>query len=115
MKMRYIPERGDIVWIDFNPIKGHEQAHKRPALILSPKTYNEKGGMMIACPITSKIKQYPFEVVLKIKKIHGAILADHIRNLDWRTRRIAFIQKAPPEVLSHVQEYIIQLLTESIR
>lgn len=68
--------------------------------------------MMIACPITSKIKKYPFEVELKTKKLNGAILVDHVRSLDWHTRRIAFIQKAPPEALNLVQERIIQLLTE---
>ena len=112
IKTTYAPERGDIVWIDFNPTRGHEQGRKRPALVLSLKLYNQKGGMMIACPITSKIKQYPFEVELKTKKLNGAILADHVRNLDWRTRRIAFIQKAPPEILNQVQEHIIQLLTQ---
>lgn len=108
----YIPERGDIVRINFSPQKGHEQGHERPAIVLSPKIYNQKSGMMIACPITSKIKQYPFEVELKTKKLNGAILADHVRSFDWRIRRIAFIQKAPSEILNHVQERIIQLLTE---
>ncbi|MBI3420913.1 MAG: type II toxin-antitoxin system PemK/MazF family toxin [Candidatus Sungbacteria bacterium] len=64
MENKYIPERGDIVWINFNPTRGHEQVHKRPALVLSPKPYNEKRGMLVACPITSKVKNYPFEVEL---------------------------------------------------
>lgn len=68
--------------------------------------------MMIACPITTKIKQYPFEVELKTKKLNGVILADHVRSFDWQIRRIAFIQKAPSETLNRVQERIIQLLTE---
>lgn len=112
IKAKYIPERGDIVWINFSPTKGHEQAHKRPALVLSPRIYNQKSGMMIACPITSNIKQYPFEVELKTKRVNGAILANHVRSLDWQTRHIVFIHKAPFEILNNVQEHIIQLLTE---
>lgn len=112
MKVNYIPERGDIVWIDFSPHKGHEQAHRRPALVLSLKLYNEKKSMMIACPITSKVKNYPFEVELRAGRLNGAILVDQIRSLDWRSRGITFIQKAPAEVVNEVQERIIQLITE---
>lgn len=112
MKVNYIPERGDIVWIDFSPHKGHEQAHRRPALVLSLKLYNEKRGMMIACPVTSKVKNYPFEVGLKAGKLNGVILVDQMRNLDWYFRGITFIQKAPAEVTNEVQERIIQLITE---
>lgn len=112
MKAKYIPERGDIVWVDFNPTRGHEQARRRPALVLSLKQYNEKRGMMIACPMTSKVKQYPFEVGLKAGKLNGAILTDQIRSLDWRTRKVAFIQKAPVWVVAAAQEQIIRLITE---
>lgn len=112
MKATYIPERGDMVWIDFSPHKGHEQAHKRPALVLSLKLYNEKKGMMIACPITSKVKNYPFEVKLKAGKLNGAILVDQIRSLDWHFRGVAFIQKTSAEVVNEMQERIIQLITE---
>ncbi len=112
MKAKYIPERGDIVWIDFNPTRGHEQAHRRPALVLSLKLYNEKRGMMLACPITSKVKNYPFEVELKTGKLNGAILVDQMRNLDWRVRRTTFIQKAPPSALAASQEQIVRLITE---
>ena len=112
MKPKYIPERGDAVWIDFNPTRGHEQARRRPAIVLSPKPYNEKGGMMLVCPITSKVKNYPFEVELKAGKLSGVILADQIRNMDWHTRKIAFIQKVPLIALAAAQEQIVQLITE---
>lgn len=112
MKIKYIPERGDVVWIDFNPTRGHEQARKRPAIVLSPKPYNEKMGMMLVCPITSKVKNYPFEVTIKTGKLSGAILADQIRNMDWHTRKIAFIQKAPLVAIATTQEQIIKLITE---
>lgn len=112
MGATYIPERGDMVWIDFSPHKGHEQAHRRPALVLSLKLYNEKKGMMIACPITSKVKNYPFEVKLKAGKLNGAVLVDQIRSLDWHFRGVAFIQKASAEIVNEAQERIIQLITE---
>ncbi|MDP3778847.1 MAG: endoribonuclease MazF [bacterium] len=113
MKTTYIPGRGDIVWINFNPTRGHEQAHKRPAIVLSPQRYNKKGGMMLACPITSKIKHYPFEVALEVEKQNSVILADHIRNMDWHTRKITFIQRAPSQIVNAVQRKILRLLTES--
>jgi len=112
MKAKYIPERGDIVWVNFNPARGHEQAHRRPALVLSLKLYNEKRGMMVACPVTSKVKHYPFEVELKAGKLDGVILVDQIRSLDWHARKIAFIQKAPLPAVAATQEQIVRLMTE---
>ena len=82
----YIPEPGDIVWLEFNPQAGHEQAGHRPALVLSQRAYNEKTGLGIFCPITSKVKGYPFEVLLKGKKISGVILSDQVKSLDWRAK-----------------------------
>jgi len=87
----YIPERGDIVWINFDPQSGHEQKGKRPAIVLSPKEYNKKVGLGLFCPITSKIKNYPFEVEISSKKINGVVLSDQIKSFDWRTREIEFI------------------------
>src|SRR5665213_3110480 len=98
MVAKYIPDRGDIVWLNFSPQQGHEQAGMRPAIVLSPKSYNQSSRLMLACPITSKIKKYPFEVRVKGKKIDGVILADHIKNLDWTARNISLIEKAPHEV-----------------
>lgn len=84
----YIPERGDVVWITLNPQAGHEQAGRRPAIILSPSAYNDKVGLAILCPITSRIKGYPFEVPIPGGlPITGVILADQVKSLDWHARR----------------------------
>ena len=88
----YIPARGDVVWLSFNPQTGREQAGRRPALVLSPQSYNGKVGLIICCPITSRIKGYPFEVPFSSdEKVTGVFLADHVRSLDWRERRAEFI------------------------
>jgi len=87
-KRAYVPERGDIVWIQLSPQAGHEQAGHRPALVLSPVKYNRRTGLMLCCPMTTKIKGYPFEVLVEDKKTQsGAILADQVKSLDWRARR----------------------------
>ncbi len=106
----YIPDRGDIVWLNFSPQQGHEQAGMRPAIILSPKSYNQSSKLMLACPITSKIKHYPFEVRIKVNKIDGVVLADQVKILDWTMRDMSFAEKAPDEVLEHTQELIETLL-----
>ena len=107
----YVPERGDLVWLSFSPQSGHEQAGRRPAICLSPKEYNAKTGLAVFCPITSKMKGYPFEVKLpKGLPIKGVILADQIRNLDWEARRAEFITKAPREVLEEVLHLLRLLL-----
>lgn len=91
-----IPNRGDIVLLQFNSQTGHEQAGARPALVLTEKGYNEKTGLAIMCPITSSVKGYPFEVTIPSKlKTKGVILADQAKSLDWRIRQIKFIEKAP--------------------
>lgn len=102
----YTPEKGDIVWIDFSPTRGHEQAGVRPALVLSPNMYNAKSGLMVACPITSKVKGYPFEVRIQAKKINGVVLADQIKNLDWQARKVSFEEKAPESAVTQSQELI---------
>ncbi|CAN5125079.1 endoribonuclease MazF [soil metagenome] len=94
----YIPDAGDIVWVEFDPQAGHEQAGHRPALVLSPASYNGRRGMMIACPMTSRIKGYPFEVVVS-RDPPSAVLADQIKSLDWRARRAVFKGKAPKAVI----------------
>jgi mRNA interferase MazF len=87
--MRYVPERGDIVWINLNPQAGHEQAGHRPALVLSPKAYNAKVGLMLCCPITHQGKGYPFEVDIRgDPQVSGVVLADQVKCLDWRARGI---------------------------
>jgi len=105
VKDNYIPERGDLVWLNFTPQSGHEQAGKRPAIVLSPSIYNGKTGLMITCPITSKVKGYPFEVKIPAKlKIKGVVLADHVKNLDWKIRKAKYICKFPSNNLLDVME-----------
>jgi mRNA interferase MazF len=106
VKAPYIPDRGDIIWLDFNPQLGHEQRGRRPALVLSYKTYNQKIGLGIFCPITSKEKGYPFEVKLVGNKINGCILSDQIKSLDWKTRNIEFIEKINMELMKNVLDKI---------
>ena len=112
---RYIPQRGDIVWLDFNPQAGHEQRGKRPALIVSPKIYNEKTNLCLCLPITSKIKGYPFEVILPQKlPINGAILSDQIKSLDFVAREISFVCKAPKDVVDMAQKNLLVLIQEEV-
>jgi mRNA interferase MazF len=110
VKKNYIPERGDIVWLNFNPQSGHEQKGKRPALVISPKSYNDKTGLALFCPITGKIKGYPFEVEIDNAKITGAVLADQIKSLDWKTRDIQFIKKETSAIIDEVIDKISALL-----
>ena len=112
VKPIYIPDRGDIVWIDFDPHKGHEQANRRPAVVLSSRPYNERSGLLLACPITSKIKNYPFEVKIEDGKIAGAILSNQIRSFDWRVRKPRFLQRLQSKLIIEVRECILQILTD---
>ena len=112
VKKKYIPERGDIVWLNFNPQSGHEQKGQRPALTVSPKEYNEKTGLALFCPITSAVKNYPFEVRIQGKKINGVVLSDQIKSMDWETRKIEFISKASTEAIDEVIDKVGVLLFE---
>ncbi|MFU1793957.1 endoribonuclease MazF [Paenibacillus azoreducens] len=99
----YVPDRGDLLWLQFNPQAGHEQAGKRPALVISPAAYNGKVGLSLLCPVTSKIKGYPFEVVIpQDVPIEGVILSDQVKSLDWQSRQATFICKVPDETLVEV-------------
>jgi mRNA interferase MazF len=99
----YIPKQGDIVWIDFTPQLGREQAGRRPAIVVSPLKYNRRVGLALLCPITTKAKDYPFEVVIpQGLGVSGVVLADHIKSFDWRERNAEFICKAPPEITTEV-------------
>ena len=110
---RYVPGTGDIVWLTFTPQAGHEQAGRRPALVLSPRSYNDKTSLALFCPITSKVKGYPFEVPLPPAGIvTGVILADQIKSLDWRVRRTRFDSQAPPQVIAEVLEKLAVLLDQ---
>lgn len=107
----WTPDAGDLVWLTFDPQAGREQAGRRPALVLSPSSYNRRSGLAIMCPITSRIKGYPFEVELpRGLDVSGAILADHVKSLDWRVRRAEFAGKAPAPVLREVQARLAPLL-----
>jgi mRNA interferase MazF len=104
----YVPSRGDLVWLQFSSRTGHEQAGHRPALIISPASYNRRVGLAVCCPVTSQVKGYPFEVLLPAGLgVEGAILSDQIKSLDWRARKARRIGSAPADVL---QETIAKIL-----
>ena len=107
--MRYIPSRGDLVWLNFSPQRGHEQRGQRPALVISPRSYNQKTSLALCCPISSHKKSYPFEVQIFSKKIDGVVLADHLKSLDWKARKVKFIEKARPRVIKECIEKILVL------
>jgi len=109
--MAYIPDRGDIIWISFTPQAGHEQAGRRPALVLSPAAYNGKVGLAILCPVTSNVKNYPFEVLIPDGlEISGAILSDQVKSLDWKTRKAKFICNLPAASLDEVLQKLGTLI-----
>ena len=107
----YIPDNGDIIWVNFNPIKGHEQSGRRPAVVVSPEAYNKKSGLVLICPITSKIKGYPFEVMIEYEKIQGAVLVDQIRSVDWKERKIAYVSKADKEIDKEIKGKLIGIIS----
>ena len=113
MVKEYAPERGDIVWLNFNPGSGHEQKGKRPAVVISPKAYNEKVGLGLFCPITSKAKDYPFEVRTDNGSITGVVLADQVKSLDWKARDIEYIAKETPEKVNEIIDKISALILDS--
>lgn len=106
----FIPERGDLVWVDLNPTRGREQAKVRPAIVISPKNYNQKTNLAILCPITSVQKGYPFEVAVNDKNVSGVILADHVRSLDWKARNATLIARAKSKVVQEVQTKLLLLI-----
>jgi mRNA interferase MazF len=107
----YVPERGDIIWLEFNPQAGHEQAGYRPAFVVSPRAYHRKAGLALVCPVTSRIKGYPFEVPLPAGgKTRGVILSDQVKSLDWRARKAAFVERVVDEVVAEVTARIVALV-----
>lgn len=107
----YVPDAGDLVWIDFTPQAGREQRGRRPAAVLSPRRYNESAGLAVMCPITSQIKGYPFEVALPAGgRVRGVILSDHLKSLDWRERKAEKAGRLAPSILSEVLERVSSLL-----
>ncbi|HET8576114.1 MAG TPA: endoribonuclease MazF [Methylomirabilota bacterium] len=114
MPRRYVPRRGDIVWLSFTPQAGHEQAGRRPALVLSPSAYNRKVGLALCCPITSRVKGYPFEVpVPHGLTVAGVVLADQVKSLDWRARRAEFADRLPDAEVGRVLGLVMALLSEA--
>jgi mRNA interferase MazF len=107
----YVPERGHVVWLTFTPQAGHEQAGRRPAVVLSPGSYNRRVGLAIVCPLTSQQKGYPFEVTLPDGlPVTGVVLSDQVKNLDWRARRAEFICALPNTTMSEVLQKLNTLL-----
>ena len=106
----YTPESGDVVWLEFDPQAGHEQAGRRPALVLSPARYNSKTGLMVCCPVSTRIKGYPFEVLADIEGVPSAILSDQVKSLDWKARRATRKSTVTDEVMRQVRAKIKALL-----
>ncbi len=103
MKKPYVPKRGDLIWENFSSSKGHEQRGRRPAVVLSPQSYNGKSGMALVVPVTSKIKDYPFEVAITIdKRMNGVALCDQLRTIDWIGRDVKFIETLPASVIGEI-------------
>jgi mRNA interferase MazF len=112
-KAAYVPERGDAVWITLDPQAGHEQAGRRPALVLSPSAYNGRVGLALFCPITNQAKGYPFEVPIPSgSPVTGVVGADQVKSLDWRARKAALIGAVPQEVVAQVLHRLQALLAE---
>ena len=107
--MAYIPDAGDIVWIDFDPQAGHEQAKHRPAVVLSPAAYNAKAGLLLCCPTTTKVKGYPFEVKLS-GRVPSVALADQVKSFDWRARKARKKSSATPSELSEIRAKLHALI-----
>jgi mRNA interferase MazF len=111
VNLRYVPDTGHIIKVDMDPSAGHEQGGWRPALVLSPLSYNSKTNLAVVVPLTNQVKGYPFEVRLPSRmKTTGVILADQIRNLDWHGRRAKYVEAAPTEVLTAIHERLVALL-----
>ena len=110
MVARFVPKAGDIVWINFDPKVGREQAKRRPALVLTDEKYNRLSGLVVVCALTSRRKGYPFELPIRVGKVDGAVLTDHIKSFDWEGRKVTFHSKADPLILSRVRAYLEVLL-----
>lgn len=110
MVARYVPGAGDLVWMDFDPQAGREQAKRRPALVLTDQSYNRASGLAVVCPLTSQPKPYPFALPTVVDEVEGSVLADHLKSVDWAARRAAFHSKADPALRKKVRAYVAVLL-----
>jgi mRNA interferase MazF len=106
----YLPQAGDIVWLDFDPQAGREQAKRCPALVVTEQSYNRASGLVVVCPLTSRRKPYPFALPANIDRVEGAVLVDHIKSMDWAARKAMFHSKADPALLAKVRGYLGVLL-----
>jgi mRNA interferase MazF len=107
---RYVPRAGDLIWLDFDPQAGREQAKRRPALVVTDENYNRASGLVVVCPLTSRRKPYPFALPVAVDKVEGAVLVDHLKSLDWTVRKAKFHSKADPALLAQVRVYLGVLL-----
>jgi len=110
MVKAYIPKAGDIIWLDFDPQVGREQAKRRPALVITDRSYNQASGLLLVCPLTSRRRPYPFALPVTIDKVEGAVLVDQVKSLDWSARKATFHSKADPSLLAKVRAYLGVLL-----
>jgi len=106
----YVPDAGDVVWLEFDPQAGHEQAGHRPALVISPASYNVKTSLMVCCPMTTKVKGHPFEVLTQVDGLACAVLSDQVKSLDWRVRKAKKKAAVASEVMLHVRAKMKALL-----
>jgi mRNA interferase MazF len=111
----YVPDTGDIVFMDFDPQVGREQARRRPALILTDMRYNRASGLAVVCPLASKVKPYPFSLPVNVGGVEGAVLVDQLKSMDWSGRGAEFHSKAPATMMSKVRKYIAVLLEIPVR
>lgn len=107
----YVPEAGDIIFLNFDPQLGREQAKRRPALVLTEARYNRASGLAVVCPLTSKRKPYPFALPVTVDQVEGAVLVDQLKSMDWSARRAEFHSKAAPSLFKKVRQYIAVLLS----
>ena len=110
MPRAYVPDTGEVVWLEFDPQAGHEQAGHRPALVISPASYNGKTGLMVCCPMSTKIKGHPFEVVTQVDGVDCAVLSDQVKSLDWKVRHAKKKAIVSEDVLMHVRAKMKALL-----
>ena len=110
MARGYVPDSGDVIWLQFDPQAGHEQAGHRPALVISPASYNQKMGLMVCCPMTTQIKGHPFEVMLRVSGVDSVVLSDQVKSLDWKAQRARKKGTASEAVMLHVRAKLKALL-----
>jgi mRNA interferase MazF len=110
MVTRYVPDRGDLAWFNFDPTLGHEQGGRRPAVVLSAQFYNASSGLALVCPATKKIKDYPFEVPILTTEVSGVVLVDQLRVIDWKIRKMSKLGKISDSDLEVIQKKVIELV-----